>query len=139
MVDPDRLLRIVQRLRADLAILDRYRSRPAEVRADPASLGHVKYTFITAIEGVLGAAQHVCASDDLGVPDTNAGSIRLLVRPGHLDAELAERLARAVGFRNLLVHGYAEVDDDRVVDHLRSLDDLAAFADAMIELIAEHG
>ncbi|CAN5728702.1 hypothetical protein BH24ACT5_BH24ACT5_28220 [soil metagenome] len=28
-----------------------------------------------------------------------------------IDADLAEELARAVGFRNVLVHQYAEVDD----------------------------
>jgi len=44
-----------------------------------------------------------------------------------IDRELAERLAAAVGFRNVLVHGYAEVDDDRVVDHLDHLDELEAF------------
>lgn len=135
MVDPDRLHRILQRLRADLAVLDRYREDPVGVRTDPARLGHLKYLFITAIEGVVDAAQHVCASEDLGAPDTNADAVRLLVPAGMLDVDLAQRLAKAVGFRNLLVHGYAIVDDDRTVAHLDDVDDLRAFADALTTLL----
>ncbi len=135
MVDPDRLHRILQRLQADIRVLRDYGSRPEDVRVDTVLLGHVKYTFVTALEGVINAAQHVCAADDLGSPDTNANAIRMLVAPGLLERALAERLAKAVGFRNLLVHGYADVDDDRTVAHLRSVDDLAAFADAMTELL----
>jgi len=53
-----------------------------------------------------------------------------------VDAERLSRLlrratgdgmARAVGFRNVLVHRYADVDDDLVVAQLRELDTLEAF------------
>jgi uncharacterized protein YutE (UPF0331/DUF86 family) len=33
------------------------------------------------------------------------------------------------GFRNVLVHGYAIVDDQRVVDDLRRLDDIERFSE----------
>jgi uncharacterized protein YutE (UPF0331/DUF86 family) len=33
-------------------------------------------------------------------------------------------MAGALGFRDVLVHGYADVDDVRVVDHLDRLDAL---------------
>ncbi len=45
-----------------------------------------------------------------------------------LDDELAEAMAQAARFRNLLVHGYADVDDDRVLHILRTRpDDLRAY------------
>lgn len=135
MVDPDRLHRLLQRVSADVAVLSEYGERPAEVLHDRAKLGDVKYTFITALEGVINAAQHVCAADDLGAPDTNADAVRLLARASLLDGELAERLASAVGFRNLLVHGYADVDDRRVVQHLEALDDLRSFVRALTALL----
>lgn len=46
----------------------------------------------------------------------------------NLEPDLAERLAEAVGMRNILVHGYLEVDDEAVWDALERLDDLRAFA-----------
>ena len=53
--------------------------------------------------------------------------LRLLDAKGVIDVELASRLRSAIGFRNVLVHQYAEVDDDRVVASLGDLDDLDAY------------
>ena len=46
----------------DLDDLERYAADPAAVRADPAQLGHVKYLFVTSIEGCVDAATR-CASE----------------------------------------------------------------------------
>lgn len=121
---------MLQRLGEQLALLQ---SRAAEdrtaLRADEARLSGTKYRFVTAIEAVLDIAHHLLASELWGPAEDSAGAVRLLARHGVLEADLAERLASATGFRNLLVHGYAEVDDDRVVAHLDDLGDLAAFID----------
>ena len=52
-----------------------------------------------------------------------------LGRAGYLFQDLAASLASLARFRNLLVHGYADVDDDRVVEILTGehLRDLARF------------
>ena len=88
-----------------------------------------KYRFVTAIEAVLDVAHHLLASELWGPADTSADAVRLLAQHGVLDDDLAVRLAEAVGFRNVLVHGYAEVDDDLVVANLDRLDDLQSFID----------
>ncbi len=128
MVDERRVRRLLQRVSDDLTYL---RSRAAAdrklIRDDPDRLAALKYVFVTAIEGCLDVAQHLCASEGWGPPTTNADALRLLGRHGVLANELAESLARAVGFRNLLVHGYADVDDDRVVDQLDRIGDLERF------------
>jgi len=135
VVDPERLHRILRRITDDLAVLETYAQDPRATRADPARLGHTKYLFITAIEGCIDAAQHVCASEGYGPPETNGDAIRLLARHGLLDAALAESLAGAVGFRNVLVHGYATVVDDTVVAALTRLDDLRDYVRALTRLI----
>lgn len=43
------------------------------------------------------------------------------------DTAVLRQEAGAVGFRNVLVHDYIEVDDSIVVDRLKSLDDLEEF------------
>jgi uncharacterized protein YutE (UPF0331/DUF86 family) len=127
VVDPVRLARLLQRLGEQLAVL---RERAAEdrvsLRGDEVRLSATKYRFVTAIEAVLDVAHHLLASELWGPAEDSAGAVRLLARHGVLTSELAERLARAAGFRNLLVHGYAEIDDDRVV---ANLDELHAFED----------
>lgn len=132
MVDERRVRRLLQRVSEDLAWLrERARGDRAALRADADRLAALKYRFVTAIEGCLNVAQHVCASEGWGPPGTNAEALRLLGRHGVLDAALAESLARAVGFRNVLVHGYVDVDDDRVVAQLDRAGDLDAFVAAV--------
>jgi len=45
-----------------------------------------------------------------------------------LDAALAERLKDAVGQRNLLVHGYVDLDPSLIWEKLAEVGDLRAFA-----------
>ena len=130
VVDPVRLARLLQRLGEQLAILrERAAEDRAALRADEARLSGTKYRFVTGIEAVLDIAHHLLASELWGPAEDSADAVRLLGRHGVIDAELAERLARATGFRNVLVHGYAEVDDDRVVAHLDDLDALERFSE----------
>jgi uncharacterized protein YutE (UPF0331/DUF86 family) len=130
VVDPARLARLIQRLGEQLAFL---RERAAEdrdgLRRDEVRLSATKYRFITAIEAMLDVAHHVIASELWGPADESADAVRILARHGVLDDELAARLADAVGFRNVLVHGYAVVDDDRAVANLDRIEDLEAFSD----------
>lgn len=136
MVDAERLHRLLRRVTADLAVLRGYATvDPAELAADPVRLGHVKYLFVTMIEGCLDAAHHVGAAEGYGPADTNAEAMLLLARHDVLPGELAASMAQAVGFRNVLVHGYAAVDDRRVVAYLQNLGEVEAFADGLSLLL----
>lgn len=133
MVDADRLARILQRTGDDIALLRDYAGQ--DILADAAKLGHVKYLFVTAIEGLIDAAQHICASEGWGPPDTNADAMAVLARHGVLDTGLGKTAALMVGFRNILVHGYRAVEDDLVVTNLARLDDVDAVVAALAALI----
>lgn len=134
MVDAVRLARLLQRAgeqRSRLRVhagVDR-----AALRADDVRLAAVKYGFVVLIESVLDVAHHLLASELWGPAETGADAVRLLARHGVLDAGTGERMAGAVGFRNVLVHGYAEVDDDLVVANLDRLDDVQQFVDQVRE------
>jgi uncharacterized protein YutE (UPF0331/DUF86 family) len=138
VVDAARLTRLLARIRQDLAVLRSYAAAHRhDLLADAARMGHVKYLFVTMIEGCIDSAQHVCASEGYGPPDTNADAMQALARNGVLAAELAATMADGVRFRNVLVHLYAEVDDGRVVDHLARLDDVERFVLALASLLEE--
>ena len=51
--------------------------------------------------------------------------------------ELLDRLAAMARFRNLPVHGYAEVDDDRVIEilHGDAVHDLSGFRRALARML----
>ncbi len=127
MVDEVRVLRLLRSISDDLAVLRAEASADPTRRGDPLWLRGVKYTFVTAIEAGVDVAQHVCASEGWGPPRDNGDAVGLLGVHGVLSADLADRLRRAVGFRNVLVHDYVEVDDGIVLDRLRNLSDLDDF------------
>ncbi len=131
MVDEVRVLRLLRSISDDLTVLRAEASAAPQRRADPLWLRGVKYTFVTAIEAGVDVAQHVCASKGWGPPRDNGDAVRLLGAHGVLSAELADRLRRAVGFRNVLVHDYIEVDDGIVLDRLANLTDLDDFIAAV--------
>lgn len=141
MVDVERLLALLGRVTSRLTVLDGYdeaaQAGAEQLLADEVRLGHLKYTFQTAIEACIDAAQHVVAARGLGTPSSNAEAFRLLDRAGILPADVATSLAGAVGFRNVLVHGYADVDDRLVVDNLAQLPALRRYVAAMTALLAE--
>lgn len=138
MVDPERLHRVLRRIADDVAVLRDYAQvDPEQLLHDPVRLGHIKYLFITAIEGCIDAAQHVCASEGWGPPQTNADAMSVLARHDTLTPTTARVMAEAVRFRNVLVHGYAEVDDRLVVRHLQRLDALEGFIDQLAVLLEE--
>ena len=136
MVDAERLHRLLRRVADDLAVLRDYAAVDAEdLAADPVRLGHVKYLFVTMIEGCLDAAHHVTAAQGYGPADTNAAAMLLLARHDVLPPEVGTAMARAVRFRNVLVHNYAVVDDRQVVAYLQQLDDIDSFVAAMSALL----
>jgi uncharacterized protein YutE (UPF0331/DUF86 family) len=98
--------------------LDRVRER---LPADPVDLlpmsdatDAVILHLWQAVQTVIDLATSVCVSRGLGVPPTYGDAFRLLGGDGVIGPDLADRLARAAGFRNLVVHAYAELDLRRV-------------------------
>jgi uncharacterized protein YutE (UPF0331/DUF86 family) len=131
VVDERRVRRLLARIEEQVALLQHEAEDPAGVRGDFYRLAALKYVFVTAIESCIDVAHHLIASDHLGTAESNSDAMRMLATEGVLPPELGKRLAEAVGFRNLLVHQYADVDDDRVVGYLFRVSDLSDFVDAI--------
>lgn len=135
VVDRERLASLVERIIDRVGWLDGYAALDADaVLADRRSMGDLKYTFQTAIEACIDASMHVVASEQLGETPTSADGFRRMSEAGVLDSDLAAAMAAAVGFRNVLVHGYAAVDDVRVIERLAERDDLRRFAVTIADL-----
>lgn len=102
------------------------------LRSDLRERRFVEHTLQLATQVTLDVASHVVSDEALGEPATNRDLFNLLARGGFIEGDLAERLELMAGFRNILVHGYAEVDLAVVEDIVRHrLDDLLRFARAI--------
>jgi uncharacterized protein YutE (UPF0331/DUF86 family) len=135
VVDELRLLRLLRAITDRIALLRTEATADELRRRDPLWIAGIKYTFVTAIEACIDVAQHVCASEGWGPPETNGDAMALLGRHGVLGPALADALRRAVGFRNVLVHDYVVVDDAVVVSQLHDLSNLEDFVDAIADLL----
>jgi uncharacterized protein YutE (UPF0331/DUF86 family) len=103
-------------------------ARPAEIERDLRELRFAEHTLQIAIQAALDVASHIVSDGRMGEPQTNRELFDLLAAHGWISADLAARLRDMAGFRNVLVHGYAEVDPAIVRDVVEThLGDLQAF------------
>ncbi len=81
---------------------------------------------------------HVVSDRGVSAPQTMAGTFAALERESLIDSEIAKRLAKAVGFRNIAVHAYRDIDWEIVhrivVDHL---EDFSGFARQILALLSD--
>lgn len=92
-----------------------------------------------AIQAALDIAYHLCAAHEV-LPATSGDAFAQLATRGLIEHDLADRLVRAVGFRNVLVHEYTEVDWKIVMRVMRTdVRDLSAFGRAVVALLDNQG
>ncbi|MGH2772904.1 MAG: type VII toxin-antitoxin system HepT family RNase toxin [Actinomycetota bacterium] len=81
-----------------------------------------------AIQGAIDIALHIVAEDSSMAPKDYVSSFGLLTEVGLLEESVAAKLASAARLRNILVHAYLEVDQDKMWQNLDHLADLEEFA-----------
>lgn len=102
--------------------------------ADRSLQREVERSLQLSIQACIDVGAHVVAAHGLGAPADYAGVFELLARRAQLDRDLADRLMLATKQRNLLVHGYLNIDQRLVWESLGEADDLRAFAAWALEL-----
>ena len=91
-----------------------------------------------AIQTCIDIAYHLCGAHGV-VPITAAEAFAELAKRKLLERGLAGRLQLAVGFRNVLVHEYTDIDWKIVMQVMRTgTRDLAAFGKAVLKMLDEQ-
>lgn len=130
-----------ERLMAKIAVIERCLARIAEVRGErrkdllPIDVEDIaSLNLQRAIQAAIDLANHVVAAEGYGTPDSTAGVFTLLQQRGVIGEDLAGRLRRMVGFRNIAVHEYQTIDPAILESILeRHLGDLHALGSQVIE------
>jgi uncharacterized protein YutE (UPF0331/DUF86 family) len=131
VTDPALVAKKLAAIETALADLQRL-AQPDQLPVDLLQRRFVEHTLQIAIQGALDIASHIVSDNRLGEPKTNREVFSLLAQAGWFDAALRDTLTRMVGFRNILVHGYDDVDLAVVRDVLEHrLVDLEAFVAAI--------
>jgi uncharacterized protein YutE (UPF0331/DUF86 family) len=125
---------IAKKLAAIETAVDELRrfARPERLHDDVVQRRFVEHTLQIAVQATLDVASHVVSDERLGEPRTNRELFTLLAGAGWIDASLRDTLSRMAGFRNVLVHGYDDVDLGVVRQILEGrLPDLESFVGAI--------
>lgn len=105
---------------------------------DPVRLAAVKYGFVVGIGAAIDVCRHLGVALGLRSSTSFADAFKVFGEAGFIEADLVVRLESMAKFRNVLVHGYAEVDDQRVVEILKTrLGDLDDFRRQIVAAVAE--
>jgi uncharacterized protein YutE (UPF0331/DUF86 family) len=107
-------------------------ARVEDVGRDIREQRFVERTLQIAVQAALDAASHIVSDERLGEPRTNRELFEILARADWIGLELAEALSDMAGFRNVLVHGYVDVEARIVRDVVENhLDELLDFVRAI--------
>lgn len=104
-----------------------------QFKTDVDSQDVVLFNLMQAIQGCVDLAAHVVSDEGYGMAGSMQEFFYLLQARQVISPELAERLSKAVGFRNLVAHEYARLDLKQVYAIATDgLQDIEAFLGAMV-------
>ena len=95
-----------------------------EFIADPEHYGSVERFLQLALETIADIGNHIISDLELGVVNWHRDIPAILREKGHITPQMEENWIRTIGFRNILVHDYLDIDRRAVYDVLQNnLDD----------------
>lgn len=87
-----------------------------KTKGDPSSLHNmdVQDIFVLnlqrAVQSAIDLATHIVSDEGLGLPGELKENFSLMEKAGIIPKVLSEKLQKMVGFRNIAVHDYTEID-----------------------------
>lgn len=116
-----------------LSILDRLREYTIdEFVGEPERYGSAERFLHLSIEAINDLGNHVIADLDLGEVNWQSDIPRVLFERGYLSRELQDKWIKMIGFRNVLVHEYLNIDHKLVYDVLHN--NLGDFRELIVAL-----
>ena len=76
----------------------------------------ISFNLHLAIENCTDLASHIISEEGLGVPGSASEMFYLLEDSGYINSQLTEKMIKAVGLRNLIVHEYDKIDLNRLFE-----------------------
>ncbi len=126
MIRPEVLHKRLAKLDEYLAILHQIRQYSyREFLDNPERYGSAERFLQLAIETLTDLGNHVIAELQLGNVDWYSDIPHCLCEAGYIDNQTEQTWVRMIGFRNILIHEYLEIDREIVYRVLQeNLDDL---------------
>ena len=128
-IDKELVRRKLEELRECLRKLAEFRGMDKTIFvSDYHQYGLAEHFLQLAIELILDVCRHMVIALQLRAPDDAHGLFPLLEQNRILSADFVQKNIHMPGFRNRLVHGYADIDHEKAYEYLQMhLDDFEDF------------
>lgn len=80
----------------------------------------ILFNLQMAVQNCIDIAAHIISEEGFGVPGSNNEMFYLLEENQYLSTEITEKMVKAVGFRNLIVHEYTKIEINQVYETARN-------------------
>jgi uncharacterized protein YutE (UPF0331/DUF86 family) len=138
-VDRQIIEKLLNSLRGELSKLDAMEFTYEELVNEVDIQDLVNRRMQIAIESCIDIATHLASGLNMPGQNTAADVFRLLAKEDIITDELAEKIAKACGLRNILVHQYLEIDYKIIYQSSREgADDLREFARQVVEFLEKN-
>ena len=140
MIDTEKLKSRVLTIRENVAKIKQYAGlTDEEFWADERNLYTIKYLMLESIEAAASLCSHLVAHHGGQSPSSFPECFETLGRLEIVSDELSNKLVAMARFRNLLVHRYWEIDNQRVLNIAReNIHDLFDFLSAVGQAISDE-
>lgn len=120
-VDKEKIAQRVSEIQLAISNLERYaKTDESEFLGDDEKIAAAKYHLIAVIEGCISICTHISVKEMHKVPDGYATCFKILADNKVLSETLASNLGKMVGFRNILIHKYWEIDNKKVYQYIKT-------------------
>jgi len=103
---------------------------------DPDRQDIISFNIQMAVQNSIDIAAHIISEEGWGVPGSNNEMFYTLEDKGILKRDIVEKMVKAVGFRNLIVHEYGKLDLKLVYQVAsRDIDDIIQYITEVITAI----
>lgn len=139
MINKTVIKSLLDNLKANIAVIENKDVTLEQIFKDEDIQAIIDRRMQLAIESCIDIATHLIAGLNLPRKERASDAFLLLGEKAIITDELAEKLAKAVGFRNILVHEYTEIDYRLAYSDLREkLEDLKKFGNQVLKVLEKY-
>jgi len=136
-INVEKLKNRINEIKENSEKIKKYSSIPDnEFWQDERNLLAIKHLLLQSIEACGSICSHVLAKKFFKSPSSFSDCFENLYNSKVIDKELSNRLRQMARFRNILVHRYWEIDDQKILEYSRNnLQDFDLFLKTIIHFL----
>ena len=94
----------------------------------------ILFNIQAAVQNCIDIAAHIISEEGFGVPGSTTEMLYSLMKHGYLNNNLTQKMVKAIGFRNLIVHEYGKIELKQVYEIAQNdLNDLNEYLKSILK------